>query len=77
MKESKLALLLKPVWTYRDIMTYFEVKSKTTAIRIKNRAIKAGGAVPYGTKYVKSDAVFALFGTEREREITLIKGELK
>ena len=70
----KSELLETPAWTYKEIMDYFGVKSKTTAIRIKNRAInEKDGAVPYGTKYVKADSVLALFGTSREAEKALLE----
>jgi len=67
-------LLRMPAWTYREIMEYLDVRSKTTAIRIKQRAIdEKDGAVPFGTKYVKSDSVLALFGTNRERELSMLE----
>ncbi len=68
-------LLLKPVWDYKDIMLYTNVKSKTTALAIKKKAQKCfNGFVPYGTKYVKSDSVLAIYGTSREKELKLVKG---
>lgn len=68
-----------PAWTYHEIKEYFSnIKSKTTAIRIKQRAIKEmNGAVPYGTEYVKTDSVLALYGTTREKELSIIKKENK
>jgi len=69
----KLDLLALPAWTYREIMLYLGVKSKTTAIRIKARAIKEnGGGVPFGSKYVKADSVLALYGTSRKQELACI-----
>lgn len=69
------ALLLKPVWDYKDIMLYTNVKSKTTALAIKKKAQKYfNGFVPYGTQYVKSDSVLAIYGTSREKELKLVKG---
>lgn len=70
--KTSVALVLKPIWTYRDIMAYFNIKSKTTASKIKNKAIKEhGGGIKFSTKYVKSEAVLALYGTSREREIEI------
>ena len=71
---TKKELLSRFVWTYHEIMDYFpHVKSKTTAIRIKKRAIQEyNGSVPYGTEYVKTDSVLALFGTSREQELKII-----
>ncbi len=67
-------LLAKPIWTYKDIMSYdTSVKSPSTAIRIKNRAIKEqNGGVKYGSQFVKTDSVLALYGTSREVEISLL-----
>ena len=70
---SRAELLSMPTWTYREIMLYLGVKSKTTAIRIKARAIKEnGGGVPFGSKYVKTDSVLALYGTSRKQELACI-----
>lgn len=64
-------LLLKPVWDYLDIMNYLNVKH-SQAYRIKERAIKEfDGTVKFGTKYVKSDSVLALYGTSRAEELKL------
>ena len=39
--RTKEELLLLPAWTYHEIMEFFpQVKSKTTAIRIKQRAVE-------------------------------------
>ena len=64
-----------PVWTYHEIMQYFpHANSKTTAIKIKQRAIKEyQGSVSYGTEYVKTDSVLALIGTSREKELSILK----
>lgn len=70
---GKKEILERPIWTYREIMLYLGVKSKTTAIRIKARAIKEnGGGVPFGSKYVKTDSVLALYGTSRKQELACI-----
>ena len=75
--RTKEDLILMPCWTYREIMEYFGIKSKTTAIKIKNRAIKDQfGSVPYGSQFVKTDSVLALYGTSREREIRLYEKRL-
>ena len=71
MKEE---LLFKPVWDYKDIMEWTGVKSKTTAISIKKTAqSKFNGFVPYGTQFVKSDSVLAMFGTSRKEELSLLR----
>ena len=72
---NRAELLSMPTWTYREIMLFTGVKSKTTAIRIKDRAISEnGGAVPFGSKYVKTDSVLALYGTSRKQELACIGG---
>ncbi len=71
---TKTELLLKPVWDYKDIMSWTCVKSKTTALAIKKKAQKEfNGYVPYGTQFVKSDSVLAIYGTSRKQELDLIK----
>jgi hypothetical protein len=68
-------LLLKPVWDYKDIMNYFNVKH-TTAYTIKERAIKEfDGAVKIGSQYVKTDSVLSLYGTNRKEELKVYGNE--
>ncbi len=70
--RMKYELLLKPVWDYKDIMTWTGVKSKTTALGIKKKAQRDfDGFVPYGTQYVKSDSVLAIYGTSRKQELEI------
>lgn len=73
--KTKLDLLKLPVWTYKEIMQFDNnIKSKATAIKVKNRAIKEqNGVVKYGTKYVKTDSVLALYGTTREEELNILE----
>ena len=68
-------LIALPCWTYREIMRYDDkIKSKATAIKIKERAIKEeNGAVKYGSQYAKTDSVLALYGTSRLNEITVLR----
>ena len=75
--QDLLVLIKKPVWTYKDIMLFdSNIKSATTAERIKKRAIKEyNGAVKFGTQYVKTDSVLALYGTSRENEMKLFRKE--
>ena len=71
---DKKELLLKPVWDYKDIMKYFNVKSPTTAIKIKTRAVnEQDGGVIWGSDLVKTDSVLALYGTSRTKELEIIK----
>lgn len=74
--EERFNLIKQPTWTYKEIMKFDNnIKSKTTAIRVKNRAIKEqNGSVKFGTQYVSTDAVLALYGTSRENELKILKG---
>lgn len=70
---EKLDLLLKPSWDYKDIKAYLGV-STSQANKIKNRAIKeCDGAVLYGSNLVKTDSVLQLYGTTRDKEISILK----
>lgn len=69
-------LLIQPTWSYKEIMAWCHV-SKTTAIKIKDRAIEINdGAVQYGSNLVKTDAVLAFYGTSREQELKLYRDML-
>jgi hypothetical protein len=71
--QEKINLLSTPSWSYREIMLYFNV-SKTTAIKIKNRAIKEKkGGVQFGSHLAKTDSILSLYGTTRENEIQIVK----
>ena len=75
--KRKLDLITMPCWTYKEIMEYTGVCSKTTAIKIKKRAVRMfGGEVPYGDQYIATEAVLLLLGTTRKTEITLLKEAL-
>ena len=70
MKEEKIELLGLPIWNVKQVMAYSGVKSRTTASKIKSRATKDfNGSVPYGSQYVKRDAVLSLFGTDVKTEM--------
>jgi hypothetical protein len=74
--KTKIELLSTPVWSLKDLMEYLGVKSKTTGIKIKERAFKEhNGAVPYGSRYVKRDAILALLGTNAKKELEIIYDE--
>lgn len=73
--ETRLRLLQKPVWNFKDIMVYTNYK-QSNACRIKTEAIKkCNGKVPFNTNVVKTSSVLKLlYGTTREEEIeTLCK----
>lgn len=59
-------------WSYIEIMEYFKV-CKTTAIKIKNRAIKEhNGSIAYGSNLAKTDSILALYGTSRKEELNAL-----
>lgn len=67
---NKKELLLKPAWSYKNIMEYFDC-SVGKAMKIKNMAVANGGGIIYSTQLVKVDFVLGLFGTSREKELSL------
>ena len=74
--KTKQELLSTPVWGLKDLMDYLGVKSKTTGIKIKERAHKEfNGRVPYGSRYVKRDAILSLIGTTAKHELEIINEE--
>lgn len=77
--QAKYQMLTSVSWTYQDIMTYFpHIKSKTTAIKIKNRAIdECGGKVKFGDHLVLVDSVLRLMGTSQKQEIEVIAKAIK
>lgn len=77
--QAKYQMLTSVSWTYKDIMSYFpHIKSKTTAIKIKNRAIdECNGKVKFGDHLVLADSVLKLMGTSREQEIEIIAKAIK
>ena len=66
-------LLLKPIWSYKDICEYVGCKT-TKAIELKKIAItQFGGAVKYLPNMVKRNAVLELLGTTFDTEIKAIE----
>lgn len=73
--ENKLELLTYPAWSTSQLMMYLGIKSRTTATKVKSRAIKEfDGSVPYGSQYVKRDAVLKMFGTDVVNETNKLTG---
>lgn len=71
--EDKLEILTTPAWSLKQLMSYLGIKSRTTASRIKERAIKEyNGSVPYGNQYVKRDAILEMYGTTYEKETEIL-----
>lgn len=61
MLRKKVDLLLKPVWTTRDIMAYFKV-GRDKATKMKEEVIlKGNGAVPLSDYEVFADVVIKMF----------------
>ena len=70
---TKQELLLTPVWTYKDVMLYCNVK-KSKAYEIMHICIKElGGAVRFNKHAVKRDSVLAYMGSDIEREGYVLK----
>ena len=64
----ELEILQKPVWNWKDIMT-FEGCASAKANEIRKRALDAGGKVDYNPHGVQSRYVLKLMGTTPEIEI--------
>ena len=69
--HQRIELLTKPWWSYKEIMSYFNV-CKNIAIKIKNKAANAGGLNIYHSEQVSRDKVMELQGTTTEREMDLL-----
>lgn len=68
---SKIDLLRKPNWTYKDIMEYVGC-GKTKAIELKNLATQEhDGAIKYLPHCVKRDSVLKTLGTNYETELKI------
>lgn len=70
--RAKAALLLKVSWTTKDIQAYLGI-GRDRAIKLRNKAIEEGGAIPYKPYECKVDTVLSFFGTSREQELKIIK----
>ena len=67
--QDKSILLKKPTWTYKDIMSYFDV-GHSKAYQIFNLAKnKYGGKVPSISNVVKRDSVLSSQSLDIEREL--------
>ena len=72
---NRQELLLKPIWSYKDICEYVGCKT-TKAIELKKLAItQFGGAVKYLPNMVKRNAVLELLGTTFDIEVKAIRKE--
>ena len=70
---TRQELLLKAVWTYKDICDYVGCKT-TKAIELKKIAISQfGGAVKYLPNMVKRNAVLEMLGTTFDIEIKALE----
>ena len=66
---SKTKLLLKPLWTVKELCAYFEFK-KTKGYEVaKIIKKKYGGSVPNEPKYIKRDSALVWGQTSIEREL--------
>lgn len=71
--KTKKDLLNKCLWSYKDIMNYFDV-GRDTAYRFKNNASSYGGRVFGTNKVVRADTVLSIVsGTTREREKQILE----
>ena len=66
--NERKELLLKPVWTYRDVMAYCEVKKSKAFLIIKECKEKLNGRVLFNEHGVKRDSVLAYNSSSIEQE---------
>lgn len=72
--QEKIDLLSKPIWSLKELMDYFGIKSRTTGIRVKNQAfMEHYGATPYGHQYVRREAILAVYGVNASEETKKLK----
>lgn len=65
---SKKELLGKPVWSYKDVMEYCEVKKSKAYEIIAVCKKELNGAVRFNPHGVRRDSVLKYLDTEIERE---------
>ena len=70
--EIKSNLLAKALWSLNDIMEYVEC-SKTTASKIRQKAIKLGGISELFPQKSKRESVLEALGIDCREEIQIIE----
>lgn len=76
--KDKIKLLSTPIWSLQQLMSYLDVKSRTTGIKIKKKAFdEYDGKTDWGTKFVKRDSIMAMLETTAEREIKILNEKLQ
>lgn len=68
---SKLEILQKPIWSYRDVMVFAQCKENKAYKLIARAQREFDGSVPYGSGFAKSDSILAIFGTTRLKELEI------
>ena len=68
---TKLEILQKPIWTAKYISSYMGVSLRKAYDYFNSAKKKKDGSVIYDKRFCKADAVLAIFGTTREKELTL------
>ena len=66
-------LLEKPIWNYRDIMSYTGFKKSKVYEIMGDCKKKYGGGIREEPSYVKRDSVLAYLDTTIRRELEVIK----
>ena len=70
---SKQDLLLKPCWTYHDVMVYCDCKKSKANEIMKTCREQFNGSVLFNKHAVKRDSVLAYMGTDLEHEAIVLK----
>ena len=71
--SERKELLSKPVWTYRDVMAYCEVKKSKAFQIIKVCKEQLNGRVLFNEHGIKRDSVLAYNSSSIERERYIIQ----
>lgn len=70
---NKKELLEMPVWTYKEVMLYCNVKKSKAYEIIKTCKEKLNGSVRFNTHGVKRNSVLEYMGTSIEQEAYVLK----
>ena len=74
----KIELLSTSVWGLPEIMDYFDnIKSVSSAYRLKEKAKRLGGKVAYGKQYATNESVLEVMGVSRESELNFYQNVLR
>lgn len=71
--DKTVALLMKPVWGYKEVQSYLGC-GKEKAYKLIKLARSIGGVVSLREKQCTRDSFLSLYGTTADHELALIRG---